>query len=90
MKLCFFLNFIQTPNDDVKLLTLLNVTSLLATCAEGRGKFAEIVCHKIFTVKELLRLVYTYFTCVSNSAANIRVCILEIQLLLFIDIVFDF
>ena len=51
----------QTPNDDVKLLTLLNVTSLLATCTEGRGRFAEVVCHKIFTVEELMKLVISQY-----------------------------
>ena len=52
--------FTQNPND-VKLLTLLNVTSLLATCSEGRGRFAEIVCHKIFKVEELVRLVMSQY-----------------------------
>ena len=34
---------------------------MLSTCAEGQHKYAVNICQKIFTLEELVRLVYNSF-----------------------------
>ena len=51
----------QSQDDSIELLQLLSVTDMLSTCAEGQRKYAVTICQKIFTLKELVRLVYKTF-----------------------------
>lgn len=44
----------QAPSDDAELQLLLDVTDLLATCAEGESPFIESLCQTIFSAEELL------------------------------------
>ena len=55
----------QPQDDSIELLQLLSITDMLSTCAEGQCKDAVSICQKIFTLKELLRLVYNSFYIVS-------------------------
>ena len=51
--------FSQAKNNDNNLLKFLAISNLLASCAEGRYKYAEDICQSIYTMDELVRYAYT-------------------------------
>ncbi|XP_019861438.1 PREDICTED: uncharacterized protein LOC100634093 isoform X2 [Amphimedon queenslandica] len=55
----------SAESPDPKLQLLLNVTDMLAACAEGENLFVESVCQNIYRVEELVKIV-------SSHLAHIR------------------
>ena len=55
MLLISFLFLQSTGIPDPRLQLLLNVTDMLAACAEGENLFIESVCQNIYGIEELVK-----------------------------------
>lgn len=51
-----YYDFIQEPDQNVKLQLLLMMTDLLSSCAEGENSGTESVCCTVYSLEELVEI----------------------------------